>query len=161
MDDTDIRALKHLMKSGRSSWAELSGVLGLSSQSIAERVRRLEETGVIRGYAALVDPGALGCETTSFIEVTLEHPKFRSNFLERIVDLQEVQECHHIAGAYDYLLKVRCASNRDLERFVSDDLKGCEGIARTVTTVVLSTAKETSEVPVKGFKANSNQNQRN
>jgi len=66
-----------------------------------------------------------------------------------VQELPEVQECHHIAGEDDYLLKVRCASARDLERIVSEEIKGVDGIARTRTTIVLSTSKETPVLPLK------------
>ena len=139
--------IDYLMANGRATWAELASVLGLSAPAAADRVRRLEERGVITGYAARVNPEAIGLGLTAFIAVTLERPAHRAAFLERVRALPEVQECHHVAGDDDYLLKVRCASARDLERIVSDELKGLDGIARTRTTIVLSTSKETVTLP--------------
>jgi Lrp/AsnC family leucine-responsive transcriptional regulator len=137
------------MRDGRMTWAELAGHLGLSAPASADHVRRLEERGVIRGYAALVDAEAVGCDLTAFIAVTLERPAHRGGFLQRVRELPEIQECHHTAGDDDYLLKVRCANTRELERIVSEGIKGVEGIARTRTTVVLSTSKETPVLPLK------------
>lgn len=148
MDEIDYKALRHLMAQGRASWAELAGVLGLSAPAAADRVRRLEERGVIRGFAALVDPEAVGSGLTAFLAVTLERPEHRAAFLQRVQQLPEVQECHHVAGDDDYLLKVRCRGTRDLERLVSDDLKALPGVHRTRTTVVLSTSKETCVLPL-------------
>jgi len=148
MDELDIKAVRHLMKAGRATWSELSGVLGLSSPSTADRVRRLEESGVIKRYAAVVDPSLVGCELTAFISVTLEHPKFRADFLNCVMELLEIQECHHVTGDYDYLLKVRCASTAALETIISDRLKSISGVAKTLTIVALSTVKETIELAI-------------
>jgi Lrp/AsnC family leucine-responsive transcriptional regulator len=149
MDEIDSKVIQHLMHDGRMTWAELASVLGLSAPAAADRVHRLEQRGVIRGYAALVDPEAIDCELTAFIAVTLERPSHRGGVLQRVQELPEVQECHHTAGDDDYLLKVRCANTRALERIVSEGIKGVEGIARTRTTIVLSTSKETPVLPLK------------
>jgi Lrp/AsnC family leucine-responsive transcriptional regulator len=149
MNETDSKVIEHLMRDGRMTWAELASILALSAPAAADRVHRLEQRGVIRGYAALIEPEAIGCALTAFIAVTLERPTHRRGFLQRVQELPEIQECHHIAGEDDYLLKVRCASPRELERIVSEEIKGMDGIARTRTTIVLSTSKETPVLPLK------------
>lgn len=136
------------MIDGRVSWADLGAELGMSAGSAAERVRRLERDGVITGYAALVDPVAVGADLTAFVALTLEGPHARAAFLEAAAGLDEVAEIHHVAGDDDYLLKVRCAGTRGLEALVSDGLKALPGVARTRTTVVLSTVKESVVVPL-------------
>lgn len=148
MDAIDIKVIQYLVTQGRITWSELASVLQLSAPATADRVRRLEERGVIRGYAAIVDPEAVGCGLTAFVAVTLQQPKYRAKFLQRIQELSEVVECHHVTGDDDYLLKVRCRNTRDLERVVSEEIKGLSGIQRTRTTVVLSTNKETVELPL-------------
>lgn len=148
MFDLDYKAIGHLMAHGRASWAELAGILGLSAPAAADRVRRLEERGVIRGYAALVDPEAIGLGITAFVAVSLEKPEHRAAFLDMILRFPEVQECHHVAGEDDYLLKLRCRGTQDLERLVSDELKGLPGVQRTRTTIALSTVKETPVLPL-------------
>jgi Lrp/AsnC family leucine-responsive transcriptional regulator len=148
MNEIDSKAIAYLMRDGRMTWAELAGILGISAPAAADHVRRLEERGVIRGYAALVDPESIGCAITAFVAVTLERPAYRGGFLQRVQELPEIQECHHTAGEDDYLLKIRCASARDLERVVSEEIKGLDGIARTRTTVVLATSKETPILPI-------------
>lgn len=149
MDETDSKALAYLMANGRATWAELAGILGLSAPAAADRVRRLEERGVITGYAAIINANTIGCGLTAFIAVTLDRPVHRAAFLARVRALPEVQECHHVAGEDDFLLKVRCGSTRDLEQIVSEGIKGLDGIARTRTTVVLSTSKETPILPIR------------
>jgi len=143
MDDIDLKAVKHLMTRGRATWSELAGVLELSAPSAAERVKRLEERGVIKGYAALLDPEALGLALTAFVFLTIERPQHREGLLKKVAELPEIQECHHITGDYDYLLKIRCSGARELEHTISEQLKGVPGVSKTHTTVALSTIKET------------------
>jgi len=136
------------MSRGRVTWSELAATLELSAPATADRVRRLEERGVIQGYSALVNPEVVGCGLTAFISVTLERPEHRDPFLQRILELPEIQECHHVAGDDDYLLKVRCHSTQDLEQIIGEKIKSLQGIVRTRTTIVLSTAKETPALPL-------------
>ena len=148
MDSIDYKAIAVLQASGRESWAKLGEALGMTAPAAAERVRKLEEGGVIRGYAALVDAESVGAALTAFVAVTLDRPEHRKAFLKRVGKLAEVQECHRVAGDDDYLLKVRCRGPRDLDRVISDELKSVAGVGRTRTTVVLNTAKETPILPL-------------
>ena len=144
----DSKALTLLMQQGRASWTDLAQHLGLSAPSAAERVHRLEQRGIIRGYAALVDAEAAGYPLTAFVSVSLDRPDRRAAFLKRVANLPEVAECHHVAGDDDYLLKVRCRGTLDLDRFLVESLKTLAGVARTRTTIVLSTSKESVAVPI-------------
>jgi len=148
MDAIDIAILRRLMERARTTWAELGSLLGLSAPAAADRVRKLEEAGVIRGYAALVDPEAAGCGLGAFVSVTLERADDRRAFLDMVRSLSEILECHHVAGSEDYILKLRCADTRELERLISDRLKSVPGV-RTRTGVILSTVKETHILPVR------------
>jgi Lrp/AsnC family leucine-responsive transcriptional regulator len=147
-DGLDLRALRHLQRCGRATWAELAGILGLSAPAAAERVHRLEERGAIRGFAALLAPEAAGCGLLAFIAVTLERPRHRAAFLARVQELPEILECHHVAGDDDYLLKVRCRGARDLDRLLIEGVKSLPGVVRTRTTMALATVKETTELPL-------------
>ena len=148
LDRTDAVALARLMEEGRVSWAELAKALRLSPAAAAQRVRRLEKAGVIRGYGALVEPEAVGRPLTAFVGIVLSRHAARRRFLARIRGLSAVQECHHVTGEFDYLLKVRCAGTRDLEHIINDMLKTKGGVASSRTLIVLSTAKETTRLPV-------------
>jgi len=148
MDSNDIKITRHLMKQARSTWAELGTLLSLSAPAIADRVRKLEESGVIQGYSALIDPEAVGCGLAAFISVTLECPDNRNVFLELVNNQAQIQECHHVAGSEDYILKVRCQNTRDLEHLISEQIKSLPGV-KTQTTVILSTVKETPILPIK------------
>jgi Lrp/AsnC family leucine-responsive transcriptional regulator len=148
MDALDHKALPILMKDARITWADLGHSLGLSAPAAADRVRKLEEQGVIKGYAAILDPAALGYTLTAFIFVSLRDQRQRTSFHAGVKRLDQIVECHHIAGDDDFLLKVRCHDARDLDRLLVEELKGKLGIARTRTVIVLNTAKETTAVPV-------------
>ncbi len=136
------------MADGRASWAELAEHLGLSAPAAAERVRKLEDRGVIRQFAAVPDPTLAGYPVLAFVFVTLQSQARRKAFLAAVGRNASILECHHVAGDDDYLLKVRCQTMRDLDVLLSEDLKGRMGVARTRTTVVLGSAKETTALPV-------------
>jgi len=148
VDEIDIKVLQQLMVQGRITWSELASLLQLSAPATADRVRRLEEKGIIQSYAALVNPELIGCSITAFIAITLDRPAHQQGFLDLVNQLPEIQECHHVTGDDDYLLKVRCASTRSLEALISNQIKGLPGILRTRTTLALSTVKETPVLPI-------------
>jgi len=148
MDTLDRKALPLLMKNGRMTWSELGQALGLSAPAAADRVRKLEEHGVIRGYSAILDAEALGYSLTAFVFVTLLDQRRRAAFHNGVKRLDQIVECHHVAGDDDFLLKVRCRGTRDLDRLLVEELKGKMGVARSRTTIVLDTAKETPAIPV-------------
>lgn len=147
-DRMDQRALHLLMRRGRASWAQVAEHLGLSAPAAAERVRRLEKEGVIQGYAALIRPESVGLLMSAFVMVTLERPRYRARFLRYVDRLPEVAECHHIAGEDDYLLKVRCRNPAHLDEVINQKIKSVPGVARTRTTIVLRTTKESVELPL-------------
>jgi Lrp/AsnC family leucine-responsive transcriptional regulator len=142
MDATDLRILAALVANGRITFTDLAERINLSGPSTAERVRKLEERGVVRGYSAILDPELMGRGLTAFVAVTIESPSFATAFLAGISRLSSVVECHHVAGEDDYLLKIHVNGTRGLEMFISDRLKVLPGVARTRTTVVLSTPLE-------------------
>jgi Lrp/AsnC family transcriptional regulator, leucine-responsive regulatory protein len=144
----DVKALETLMRNGRATWAELGQLLDLSAPSAADRVRKLEQHGVIRGYVALVDPASVGRPLTAYVSVSLASHRNRTAFLRAISKMDPVVECHHVAGDDDYLLKVRCRGTQDLDHLLAKELKDRLGVAHTRTTIVLSTAKESVRVPI-------------
>ncbi len=147
MDTVDTKIIALLLHDGREAWARIGERVGLTGPAIAERVRRLEESGVIRGYAALVAPGPAGFPLTAFVSVTLETPHHRRAFLARVASLPEVQECHHVTGDDDYLPKIRSRGPADLDRLLTEQLKGGPGVLRTRTLVVLRSEKESVRFP--------------
>jgi Lrp/AsnC family leucine-responsive transcriptional regulator len=148
MDDLDKKILNILAEHGRVTWSELANSLGLSSPAAAERVKKLEEKGIIKGYTTVMDADTLGIEITAFIFVTISDYKKKEEFIALIDELPEIQECHHIAGEEDFLLKVRCRSIKYLDSLICEKLKGQEMVARTKTNVVLSTDKDSRRLPL-------------
>ena len=148
LNSLDSKGIRLLLRNGRASWAELGKELGLSAPSAADRVHKLEQRGVIRGYAALVDPASVGYPLTAYVSVSLASHRRRAAFLRAIEKMEQVAECHHVAGDDDYLLKVRCRGTQDLDHLLATELKDKLGVAKTRTTIVLSTAKESVRVPV-------------
>src|SRR5215467_11042405 len=119
LDALDKKALAHLMHSGRATWAELGQLLGLSAPAAAERVRKLEERGVIKHCAAIADPESLGLGLLAFVSVTLGSHHQRQSFLRAIAKIPPITECHHIAGDADYLLKIRCSGTKQLDHILA------------------------------------------
>ena len=149
LNSLDMKAIKLLLSNGRASWAELGKQLNLSAPAAADRAHKLERRGVIRGYAALVDPASVGYPLTAYVSVSLASHSKRAAFLRAVEKMEQVAECHHVAGDDDYLLKVRCRGTQDLDHLLATELKDKLGVARTRTTIVLSTAKESVRVPIR------------
>jgi len=147
MDAVDTQIIAMLLHDGREAWARIGERVGLTGPAVAERVRRLEERGIIRGYSALVAPEPAGFPLTAFVSVTLETPHHRRAFLARVAGMPEVQECHHVTGDDDYLLKIRSRGPADLDRLLTEQLKGGPGVLRTRTLVVLRSEKESVQLP--------------
>ncbi|WP_312097229.1 Lrp/AsnC family transcriptional regulator [Niallia sp.] len=154
MDSFDYKIIKAIMTNGRVTWAELASQIGLSAPAIADRVNRLFNNKVIKELGAMVNGESVGTECTAFVTVSLERPRYRKEFLQLVTDLEEVQECHHIAGEDDYLLKIRCRNTKDLDRVISYEIKSLAGVLRTRTTIVMDTTKETFQIPLQKDKFN-------
>ena len=147
LDAKDRQILAHVQRDGKMSQAEIARRVGLSAAAVNERLKKLEQAGVIRRYAAQVDARAVGASVTAFVEVFIEHPRFEAAFLARVMKLDEVMECHHITGEFSLLIKVRVADIDSLQQLLLHELNGMEGVRQTRTVMVLSTAKEESFVP--------------
>ena len=130
------------------SLAAIGKHVGLAPSSVNDRMRRLVDRGAIAGFHARIDPQAVGLELLAFVFVGWSDPAAEAPFLKRISTAAAVQECHHVTGAWNYLLKVRLANTRELEQFLNDTIKDVRGVQRTETLIVLSSAKETAQVPL-------------
>lgn len=148
LDDLDLRILTALQSEGRSTWARLAERVGLSAPAVTERVRKLEDRGLITGYRADISADALGLPTLGFVAVSLRDPGEHEALLEEAAGIAEIQECHVVAGDYDVLLKVRCASPEALAELLRHRVRNLPGVGATRTTVVLQTVKETGALPL-------------
>ena len=124
------------------SQIDLAAAVGLSQPAVAERIRKLEQQGIISGFTALIDARKLGLDVTAFIGVGIEHPKYNVRFSKEIHALPEVLECHHVTGADSYLLKIKTESTESLDRLISEKLRRIPGVKTTRTTIVMSSVKE-------------------
>jgi Lrp/AsnC family transcriptional regulator, leucine-responsive regulatory protein len=150
LDHIDRRILRLLREDGRVSHAAMAKAVGLSGPAVHERVRKLEQRGVIAAYTAVLDPIALDRPYVAFIMVTLsEGNEFAADepIVARICEEPDVLEFHRIAGEDCYLIKVRTATNRDLEQLLRR-IRKIRGVARTRTTIVLSTELERPTIEV-------------
>jgi Lrp/AsnC family transcriptional regulator, leucine-responsive regulatory protein len=140
VEDLDRQIITLLSRDGRMSYTDLGKATGLSTSAVHQRVRRLEQRGVIKGYAALVDAEAIGLPLTAFISVKPLEASAPDDTAERLADLSEIEACHSVAGEENYILKVRVASPADLEMLIGV-IRAKAGVS-TRTTVVLSTPFE-------------------
>ena len=148
MNSLDYRIVDILQRDGRATQLEISRLVGLSQPAVAERIRKLEERGVITGYTARVDASKLGKDITAFIGVSIEHPKYLEGFAKKVLELPEVLEAHRVAGEDSYILKVRTANTRTLDQLLVGTLRTISGVTRTHTTIVLTSIKEETHVQV-------------
>ena len=148
MDAIDRNILVAVQEDGAAGLADLSKVSGLSVSATAERVKRLEERGVIRGWRADLDPGSVGCPLLVFIRVTLRPGRDEAGFRKAVKRMAPVLECHAVTGAAGYLVKARFATLADAEAFVTEEIRAIPGVDATEVLVGLSTVKETSVLPV-------------
>ena len=147
MDVIDSTLVQALQANGRASWAELGRLVGLSGPSVQERVRRLEERGVLTGYTAVVSPAAVGLGVSALIGLIQSDEALSEDVAEQIEAVEEVEDCWFVAGDENFVVKVRAADVAALEVVVGK-LRRIRGVARTRTTVVLSTRWEGRPVPL-------------
>jgi len=147
LDEIDAQLLEELQRDCKTPLAKLGERVGLSAPSVMERIRKLEQGGVIRSYEAVVDGRRVGLDVTAFVWVALNYPRYKGAFEEEVVRLPAVLECHHVTGGSSLLLKVRARNTAQLEGIISQ-LRNIDGVERTETNVVLSTQKERGPIPI-------------
>ena len=140
LDDQDLVILRALQDDARGTFADIGRQAGLSTSSVHERVKKLEQAGVIRGYRAVVDPEAVGLFVTALVSVTPLDPTAPDDLPERVRELPEIEACHSVAGQESYILKVRVRTTGGLEEFLQRLREKAQ--VQTRTTIVLSTPFE-------------------
>ncbi len=144
LDDRDLAILRTLRDDARATFADIGEQVGLAASTVHERVRKLEQSGAIRGYRADVSPEALGLFVTAMVSVMPLDPKQADDFPDRVREFPEVEACHSVAGDENYICKVRTATTADLEDLLRR-IREKAGV-QTRTTVVLSTPFENRPV---------------
>ncbi|MBB5789163.1 AsnC family transcriptional regulator [Jiangella mangrovi] len=140
MEDIDRKIVALLMRDGRMSYTDLGKSTGLSTSAVHQRVRRLEERGVIRGYSVVVDHEAVGLPLTAFISIKPIDPSQPDDSPDRLAGIPEIEACYSVAGDENYILKVRVGRPADLEDLLAR-IRSSANVS-TRTTIVLSTAYE-------------------
>jgi Lrp/AsnC family leucine-responsive transcriptional regulator len=141
ISDNDARVLEILQTQGRRSYTDLASDLGMAAPSVHERVKKLEARGVIRGYAADVDPAAVGLSVLAFTWVTQAPGTVSKDLTPEFSAIPEIEECHHITGEADYILKIRACDMEQLGVIVRQ-IQTTQDVFATETDVVFTTGFE-------------------
>jgi len=150
IDETDIQIVEILQRNARTPNAEIARQVGMAPSAILERIRKLEDRGVIQGYAARVNPEAYGLSLTAFVFVRADERVGSPLTAELLAGIPEVQEVHHVAGEDCFLVKVRVSGTRAMGDLLKHKFGAIETIRSTRSTIVLETVKETAALPPPG-----------
>lgn len=149
LDDFDRRILSALHRDGRMAITELAALVGLSKTPCQLRVKRLRETGYIRGFRAVLDLDKLGLDHIAFVEVTLSDTREAAlqAFNRAVSSVTEIEECHMIAGAFDYLLKVRTVDIKSYRAVLGEVISNLPHVANSSTHVSMESVKDAGQNP--------------
>lgn len=145
LDAIDLEILNLLQENCKVPLAKIGKQVGLSAPSVIERIKKLEDNGVIVGYRAMVNARRVGKDVTAFIGVSVGHPRRIEPFEQQVGELPEVLECHHVTGQHTFLLKVKTKNTSTLESLIRA-IRSIAGVERTETMVVLSTYIERTQI---------------
>ncbi len=151
LDKVDFELLDILQHKGRTKRNELAEKVGLSLPAVSERLRKLEEEGIIVGFYAKLNHKRLGKDVTAYVLVTVDSSKHFPTFVEHIIKTDEIQECHAITGDGTHLLKVRTENTGGLEKLLAK-LQSWPGVTKTTTSLVLSSPKESTVIKIDTLK---------
>jgi len=141
MDAFDSKILKLLMQNARMTGADIARKVNLSLPAVTDRLRKLTRSGVVDKYTVKLNREKLSLHLLAFVQVWIDHTK-NVNINDQIVALNEVLECHHVAGDFDLLLKVLVKDTAALEELLVHKIKSIKAVTRTSTTIILSSSKE-------------------
>lgn len=141
LDRIDVLLVDTLQHNAKQSLAVLGEQVGLTAPAVLERIRKLEQRGVIRGYHAQIDARAVGLDIASFIGVGVRDPACITGVEAWVVERPEILECHHVTGNYTLLIKAKVRNTSALESLINA-IRACEGVTGTDTMVVFSTSVE-------------------
>ena len=145
LDQIDLKILSILQNNGRCHLAEIAKEVDLSSPAVMERVKKLETSGIIKGYQAVLDPKKVGKDVAAFVGVSVAHQKYIDGFAAFMMNQRDVLECHHVTGEESFILKVKTTNTESLEKILGE-IRSLEGVTGTVTKVVLSSVKESQRL---------------
>ncbi|MBL0333250.1 MAG: Lrp/AsnC family transcriptional regulator [Chlorobiota bacterium] len=151
LDNIDIIILSLVQKEGRLPLTIIAEKVGLSTPAASERLKKLEERGVISGYFAKLTGLQLGLDITAFVEVRVDSSSHYKSFIKQVLAKNEILDCHAITGNASHLLKIKTKNTATLEKLLSD-IQRWQGVVKSQTSLVLSTHKETLSLPLEFVK---------
>jgi Lrp/AsnC family transcriptional regulator, leucine-responsive regulatory protein len=146
IDEIDLRILDKMQENARETQAEIARAVGLAPSAVLERIRKLEGRGVIQGYAAQIDPRAVGQGLLAFVAVRSAEGPADDSVARQLGEYPEVQEVHHVAGEDCYLVKIRARDAEQLGSILRTRIGRIPGVQSTRTTIVLETVKESPRI---------------
>lgn len=141
MDNLDQQILACLKENSREKASTISKKINLSVSAVLERIHKLEQSGVIRGYTVITNKKMLGIGMQALMEVSLEHPKYYEDFCRAVSEMKEAASCYYVNGAFDFLLRIYARDAEDLEG-IHTKVKNIRGVSGTKTYIALRTVKE-------------------
>jgi Lrp/AsnC family leucine-responsive transcriptional regulator len=147
LDKIDLQILNHLQKEGRAQRNVLSEIVDLSVPSVSERMRKLEERNLIQGYHAELNSKMFNFDITAFVFVEVDGSNNYDKFVESATEETEIMECHSITGDGSHMLKIRTENTASFEKLLTT-IQSWEGVSKSRSNIVLSTFKETHEIPI-------------
>ena len=147
LDDLDITILRKLQENGRTKRSELAEMIGLSIPSLSDRLKKLEDHGVIEGYYTKLNRHIFGYDIMAFVSVIMESSKNYEKFIEHVKKTHDILECYSILGEGSHILKLVVKETKELEQMLSK-IQSWPGVTRTVTSFVLSPIKETTNLNI-------------
>lgn len=150
MDTVDRKILMELQQNAKQNTKEIAMKVGLTVTPTYERIKKLEQNGLIKKYVALLDRNLIGKQIIAYCQITLfKHQKELIDiFRDSILKLPEVMECHHVSGNFDFLLKVAAEDMNQFQEFISERLSVVEGISTIHSSFVMNSFKNTNEFPL-------------
>ena len=145
MDHIDSKILRCLTKDARMNASQISQRVNLSISAVIERMKKMEASGLIRGYTAVIDEKMAGFNVQAMISIRLEHPKYNQEFNRQMCNHDRVMECFYITGDFDYIARIGVSSTEELTK-VLHDIKQIPGVSLTRTYVVLDNIKQSTSV---------------
>lgn len=137
LDAIDRKILKFLIKNARMPFLEIARECGISGAAIHQRIRKLDESGVIFGSRLIVDPKTLGFDVCAYIGIRLQDPQYLDATVEKLKQIPEIVECHFITGTYNVFVKLYCLDNEHLMKTIFDGIVRIQGISTTQTYISL------------------------
>lgn len=152
MDHIDTKILDCLTKDARMNASQISQKVNLSVSAVIERMKKMENSGLIRGYTAVIDEGKAGLNVQAMMSIRLEHPKYTQEFNRHMRNHEHVMDCFYITGDVDYIARIGVSTTEELTK-VLHDIKQIPGVSLTRTYVVLDNIKQSASFSTCNFAA--------